>query len=282
MYVRCCCYNSHTDTLTAFMVRRTYRRRRNFRRRPIRRFRRRRLRSRRRGIRATRRFKRRFRGGETMHFKTRVLTLTANVNSSTDSDGIWPLDLRPYFQPWTFSELRAWFGLFEFFRVNAVVLTFTPNRTVNSSWTIGGGGAMSSSIPVLHWCVDRDNISTFPDSLEGLSYIQARPSYKNTLFDRPISIKVRPNLLAPQFLMAQSQGDVNPVPMVGTPRFRQWVSTRVYQLPLQEEADMQFFGIRAIFTYPPVTAGNQCYWPYQLSVKMYISFKNKRYQGDTQ
>lgn len=279
MYVMCICYNSHIDTLTAFMVRRTFRRRRNVRRRPISRFRRRPMRSRRRGIRATRRFKRKVRGGEKMHFKTRQLIIDANINSSSDTDGIWPVAFGEFFQPWTYFELRPWFQLFEFFRVNMVVITLTPNRTVNSSWYTGST-AMSSAIPVLHWCKDRDNVSTFPDSLDGLRYIQSRSTYRSALFDKPISLKCRPNVLAPTFLQALSQGVMNPVPSVGTPRFRQWISTRVFQLPLSSEADMQFFGIRGVFTFPPVSAGNQTYWPYQVSAKMYISFKSKRYQGD--
>lgn len=278
MYVRCICYNSHTDTLTAFMVRRTYRRRRNFRRRPIRRFRRRPMRYIRR---RTRRVRRRFRRGEKVHFKTRRLVINANINSSEsgNSDGIMPLLLEPYFQPWEYTELRAWFDLFEFFRVNAVVLKFTPNRTVNSSWYTGSG-TNSSSIPMLHWCVDRDDISTFADSSTGLDYIQAKPSYKSALFDRPISMKIRPNILSPVFLDALSQGVVNPEAMIGAPRFKQWVSTKVYRLPLNEEGELQYYGIRAMFTFPPTTAGNSTFWPYTIQAKMYISFKNKKYIGD--
>lgn len=230
--------------------------------------------------RRTRRVRRGFRRrGEKIHFKTRRLVINANISSTVDTDGIMPILLEPYFQPWEYTELRPWFDLFEFFRVNAIVLKFTPNRVVNSSWYTGTA-TNSSSIPVLHWCVDRDDITAFSDSTSGLEYIQARPSYKSALFNRPISIKTTPNVLYPVFLDAISQGVVDPEAMVGTPRFKQWISTKVFRLPLSEEADFQYYGIRAMFTFPPQTAGNSTFWPYQLQAKMYVSFKNKKFQGD--
>lgn len=137
--------------------------------------------------------------------------------------------------------------LFDFYRINFIVVTLYPTYNVDQ---MEGTAVTTTNIPRITWFVDHDD--SLPPAT--LTEVYQRGKYRERLFDRSITIKLRPSCL----LQIES-------PTIGaTPKFRQWVDAA--------NTSVRHFGLKwAIHGLAP----NQNFF-YNYHVKYYLSFKVTR------
>ena len=217
--------------------------------------------------------------GNKIHIR-QIMSSTQSISSSTDPNGVKNVTLDLYLDPENFTQVGYLVPFFEYFKFNYVVFKFIPTQTVNVAFNqTVGGQAVTTNIPTLHWIKDWDDAhdvdSIMPDTIQKW---MCRPSYREKRMDQIITIKCKPSMLNPVFLISRGQQSSDPQAMTSKPVWKQWIDTTA--MGTESVTPIQYYGVRAAISWPSPMTGQGTYWNYRLEVKGYFSFKGLRAVGD--
>lgn len=203
---------------------------------------------------ARRKFKRYRRYGRTTARIKRSLKRYVHVARSTTIylTNYEPATTQPYtagleFQLASVLNYTEFTSLFQEYRINCVVVKFTPTWDTNDigNQTI----ATPVRMPVIGWAIDYNDAAT-PSSIDTISEFA---NYKETMFNKPIKIKiwpaVAPTLYANNLLVGY-----------GVKR-RQWIRSA--------NSDVKHYGLK--FMVYNITPNLKYAWNYK--IKYYLSFR---------
>lgn len=215
---------------------RRYRRRRQ--RRPYRRNRR--------SYRRTKRYRRRPRRANSKTFHVRRTSPTSQAIIGGTAGGT------PLLSAFTFdiSSLQAatdFTELFDEYRINCVVVTFSPVATENQ---LEASSSTTTNTPRLCWAIDYSD-AQFPATVDDIKEYE---NCRDTLFNKQVQIKIFPKVQIAAYRSLTTTAYI--------PKGKQWINCAY--------PDCLHYGLKfAIYGF----AANQSF-PYTVQAKYYLSFKN--------
>lgn len=135
-------------------------------------------------------------------------------------------------------------SVFQQFRINCVVVTLTPNNDSNNYTT-----SNPTNMPIIGWVTDYEDAATPPDA----TALRSFSNYKETRFNRPISVKIYPRISVDIFNSGSAGYLVPPA--------KQWINSKYATAP--------HYGFKyCVYNF---AAAQRIYW--RISYTMYASFK---------
>jgi len=160
------------------------------------------------------RYRRSFRKSRnTLHVRRAANVTTVTTSAGLEYDGAMSFNLNECFSAGEFT------GLFDQYRINAVVLKFIPDFPSLVSTDTNVNPSTGLLAPNIHWCIDIND--AIPATIGSLAQYNG---YHVKVFNRPMTIKIRPRASAAyyQSAIATAYGPAKP---------RTWFDTNSPNLP---------------------------------------------------